>query len=696
MSEVSEIDAIIRRMERGLKVLKANDDILTERYLSNIKVIEENFPQIYTIIKDYKPSNNNIFVEEDGSLNLLFPDSGYTLFSETPFQQIEEKYKRFISNPDRTYVNLSVELTDRSRHEFYLSKIHVDKEKAKSSAEKLTIMPRVVGGIVLFGFDLGYQLIRILDEHFAKHIYIYEENLDLFYYSLFAIDWEWVVNEMVERDCSLHFFLGIDESEFINQYLSVLRLNGMYMAAHTYLYSSYSAQHIQPVLTEFRNQFAKQVMGWGFFDDGVIGIGQYLARQNKTYLAVKPEQDLRFGFNKNLDIPVFILGNGPSLDDNIEFVKAHRNDVILVSCGTTLNTLSKYGIKPDYHVDVERMRHTAEKISFVDEEFLKGITALTVNVMHPEFYQYFEKSIIGLKPGEPISSLMRNRLVSEENRSRLMDMHFSSPIVANLALSYVLQMGFCDVYMIGVDCGFRSPELHHSKVSGYYTKDGENSGLMPLASDHIRREANFGGIALTTSIMDMSRIQLELLISFFRPKNRMFKCYNLSDGIKIKGTEPLRAEDALIAAQAEGRKNKVKSYVWDNFVVEENSDFSDWSSLDVKDEFELFCDEVTNILDNDFQTKEDILKNVSTLNNLVMLQYNLGKSYNIELMFGSFVYFANELLDYVLSVEVFDMKEVRSMLNIFKDFVQEMPSMLEDPRQSVDKREDVLKGKYHA
>ena len=206
---------------------------LAKKY--NIKVIEENFPQIYTIIKDYKPSNNNIFVEEDGSLNLLFPDSGYTLFSETPFQQIEEKYKRFISNPDRTYVNLSVELTDRSRHEFYLSKIHVDKEKAKSSAEKLTIMPRVVGGIVLFGFDLGYQLIRILDEHFAKHIYIYEENLDLFYYSLFAIDWEWVVNEMVERDCSLHFFLGIDESEFINQYLRVLRLNGMYMAAHTYL-----------------------------------------------------------------------------------------------------------------------------------------------------------------------------------------------------------------------------------------------------------------------------------------------------------------------------------------------------------------------------------------------------------------------------------------------------------------------------
>ena len=118
---------------------------------------------------------------------------------------------------------------------------------------------------------------------------------------------------------------------------------------------------------------------------------------------------------------------------------------------------------------------------------------------------------------------MRNRLVSEENRSRLMDMHFSSPIVANLALSYVLQMGFCDVYMIGVDCGFRSPELHHSKVSGYYTKDGENSGLMPLASDHIRREANFGGIALTTSIMDMSRIQLELLISFFRPKT---ECLN--------------------------------------------------------------------------------------------------------------------------------------------------------------------------
>ncbi len=696
MSEVSEIDAVIQRMERGLKVLQANDDLLTQRYLNNIKVLEENFPQIYASIKDYTPANKNIFIEEDGALNVFFPENNYTLFSATPFQQIEEKYQRFIKRPDRTYVNLSVELTDRSRHEFYLSKIHMDKEAAKNRSERVKQMPQVVGGIVLFGFDLGYQLIRILDEHFVKHVYIYEENLDLFYYSLFAIDWEWVVKETVARDCSLHFFLGASESEFINQYLRVLRFNGMYMAAHTYLYSSYSSEHVEPVLAEFRNQFAKQVMGWGFFDDGVIGLGQYLARQNTTYLAVQPERDLKFGFNKNLDIPVFILGNGPSLDDNIEFVKAHRDDVILVSCGTTLNTLSKYDIKPDYHVDVERMRHTAEKISFVDKEFLQGITALTVNVMHPEFYQYFDRSIIGLKPGEPISSMMKDRLVSEANRSRLMEMHFSSPIVANLALSYVLQMGFCDVYMIGVDCGFRTPELHHSKVSGYYTKEGENSGLMPVAADHIKREANFGGVALTTAIMDMSRIQLELLINFYRPKNRMFQCYNLSDGIKIKGTEPLRADDALISTQTENKKSQVKDYVWQNFVVSEKNDFSDWSALDVKNEYKAFCDEMLEILEKEFVTKEDVLKNISTMNNLVMIQYSLGKSYNIELMFGSFVYFANEVLDYVLAVEEFDVQEVQSMLNIFKEFVREMPSMLEDPRQSVDKREDVLKGKYHA
>lgn len=696
MSEVQELDAIIKRMERGFKVLRENDDVLSQRYLKNIKVLEEHFPQLYKSIKDYTPTNKNIFIEDDGALNVFFPENNHTLFSDSPFTQIEEKYQKFIQNPDRTYVNLSVELTDRSRHEYFLSKIHFKKESIKSNSTKVKKMPPVVGGIVLFGFDLGYQLVRILDEHYVKHIYIYEKNIDLFYYSLFAIDWQWVVEEMVERNCSLHFFLGVEEDKFISQYLGVLRLNGMYMAAHTYLYSSYSYEHVKPVLDEFRNQYAKQVMGWGFFDDGVIGIGQYLARQNKTYLAVNPETDLKFGFNKNLDIPVFILGNGPSLDDNIAFVQEHRDQVILVSCGTTLNTLSKYGIKPDYHVDVERMRHTAEKISFVDKSFLEGVTALTVNVMHPEFYQYFDRAIIGLKPGEVITSLMRKKLVSEENRHRLMDMNFSSPIVANLALSYMLQMGFCDIYMIGVDCGFRTPELHHSKASGYYTKEGENSGLVKVQDNHIRREANFGGEALTTAVMDMSRIQLELLIHFYRPKNRMFQCYNLSDGIKIKGTEPLRAEDALIALQPSDKKDRVKQYVWQNFVVEEQNDFSDWGSLNIKEEFAAFCDEVLEVIDKDFSCREDVLKNMSTLNNLVMMQYGLDKSFNLELMFGSFVYFANEVLDYILLVEEFEVDEVQTLLDIFKEFVCEMPSMLEDPRQAVDKREDVLKGKYHA
>lgn len=689
---------IEERLQAGVKRLADNDHVFSDRYRNNIKVLERCFPEIYKEIKDYKPNNGNIFLEKDGALNLFFPDTGYTLFSDTPFSQIEHKYNSFIRSPTRTIINVETSISNRTRHAYYISRINVKKNEFKKELSPHNGIPHMMGGIVLFGFDLGYQLIKILDNHYVKHIYIYEENLDLFYYSLFSIDWEWVVDEMERRNCTLHFFLGVDEKTFVSRYMGTIRFNGIYMAAHTYLYMGYSREHVKAVWDEFIDHYVRQIIGWGFFDDGARGLGQYLARKNDTYLAVIPDYESKPGFNRNLDIPVFVLGNGPSLDANIEFVKANLNNAIIMSCGTTINTLSKYGIKPDYQLDVERLRHTAEKLDFLDKDFLSDVTALTVNVMHPEFYDHFERTLIGLKPSEPVTSIMKNsELVSKANRSRLLTLNYSGPIVANLGVSYAGIMGFSDVYLIGVDCGFRDPKNHHSKASGYYNKDGSNTGLTEFKKGLLERKANFGGKAYTTAIMDTSRVQLELSIDYSKSRNKVFHCYNLSDGVKIKGADALVSEDALISELPPQRKSQIKEYVWEHIAAYEDDSFESRDIGDIVTAFSEICSSAKEILQQDFSSKEELLTVLSQFNSLLMKQYFTTRPYNCELIYGSFIYFANEIVDLTLCSPDDSLDMARELIEFFIEFLDEMPVILASPMDLIDKGRGLLAdGKYNA
>ncbi|MFD1384407.1 6-hydroxymethylpterin diphosphokinase MptE-like protein [Rhodanobacter aciditrophus] len=691
-------ETIIERLKQGKERLVDNDDIFSAQYSKNMEVLKHYFPDIHKEMLAYEPSNKNIFLERDGALNLYFPDTGYTLFSEEPFTQIDQKYRLFREKPARTVINVEANRKKQSRHEYYLSLVQEKKIEKKKDLASYSGLPDFIGGVILFGFDFGYQLIRILDEHHVNHIYIYEENIDLFYYSLFAIDWQWVVTEMEARDSTLHFFLGLDEKSFTNKYLSDIRYNGMYMAAHTFLYMGYSREHIKSVLDEFHDQYSRQVMGWGFFDDGIIGIGQYLSRRTSTFLAVTPNYGTKQGFNKNLDLPVFILGNGPSLDKNIEFVKENADNAIIISCGTTINTLRKYGIKPDYQVDVERLKHTAEKLAYIDKEFLSGITALTVNVMHPDFYEYFDKCLIGLKPSEPISSIMAlSKIVSDANRSRLMTMNYSAPIVANLAMSYATLMGFSDVYLIGVDCGFKNPDEHHSKASGYFKDDGTSTGLLEYKRNLVKREANFGGVAYTTGMMDTSRIQLGLSILRAKENNKMFHCYNLSDGIKIEGALPLAVDDALIMQSGVEQKEAVKAYVWKHCSAEDYDAnvAADEGLAGIEESFRAFCDDSLGFFEQDIKDKKDLLRVFAQFNANMMKQYYLQTPYHAELMFGSFIYFANEVLDLLLGSPDDCLDTVSEMIELFKELIQEMPDMLASAQDYVDKGRGRLDGKFN-
>ena len=59
--------------------------------------------------------------------------------------------------------------------------------------------------------------------------------------------------------------------------------------------------------------------------------------------------------NKQPEQPVFVVGNGPSLDSSLAFLKKNSDDIIIISCGTAIRALLKNNIKPDLHIEMERI-----------------------------------------------------------------------------------------------------------------------------------------------------------------------------------------------------------------------------------------------------------------------------------------------------------------------------------------------------
>ncbi|MFE8731000.1 6-hydroxymethylpterin diphosphokinase MptE-like protein, partial [Aeromonas hydrophila] len=77
---------------------------------------------------------------------------------------------------------------------------------------------------------------------------------------------------------------------------------------------------------------------------------------------------------------VFVVGNGPSLDQTIGFIAEHKNKAIIIACGTAVSALYKAGIKPDTYVAVERTKSSADFLHILNAgDFLKDCAFLSVD-----------------------------------------------------------------------------------------------------------------------------------------------------------------------------------------------------------------------------------------------------------------------------------------------------------------------------
>jgi len=463
----------------------------------NIKYLYHNLPHYYELINNIK--KRNFELKKD---NIFEIDSNIAVYPNS----ISEDSKILAHNPINN--NLYKKHFTFINPPLWENKFYITGKIVNKLIDKFNKLPRTKGfyfeknflpATVIYGMLAGKHIDLLIQIYEFQSLLIYEPNPEFFLISLNYIDLEKIYNKLGER-----FFIQISgklSPEIIQKFLNERVITSTFMQLEL---KSYNHPLIENASKKFEEYEAAKIRGWGTYEDEMKGIKNHQKNINNYPILEK---------SLNLNIPFCIVANGKSLEKNIEFIKKNQNSMIIISVGTALRPLMKAGTQSDFHIEQERIDLLVDALKDILPKY-KGIF-VGANVVNPKIFEMAKNPFMYTREGFTFESFYPRPLV------------FSSPIVGNTGVSFAANFTK-EIYLCGMDLGFRLGEKKHSKNS-FYDKTED------VQKDGIKIKGNFSDDIYTDSLLLSSKLAIERLI-----KAKNLKIYNLSDGAYIENSTSLK------------------------------------------------------------------------------------------------------------------------------------------------------------
>jgi hypothetical protein len=524
------------------------DNLDHTRFERNLEAFKKYFPDIADEFAQYTPVHWQVVANAAGEVNLLNVKHQTYLLGDNAKKESENIYAMFKDNPSRDELVLNYTGGKLYPHFHYRTVVRIQNELKKYTTDS-AVLNQDIKSLLLFGIGNGYQLQCLLDAHEIGKLFVYEPNRDFFYSSLYSIDWKALLEKMDASQSSIYLNIGDDGSNLVRDFLTQFDRVGSYNLANMFLFKSYDNDVLEPTLNNLREEIRLVIGLSDNFENSryIVSHSKWSVENNFKYLLKSETKPHVLN-----EVPVFIVGNGPSLDNLLPILKEEHANAIVISCGTALQVLHKNHIVPDYHVDLEVNRSPYDWLVRInDKEYLKKVTLISGNGVHPDVISAYKNAFLSLKRGEP-ATLILESLFSEHE---FVSLKYSYPTVSNFAIDCVLELGFKQIYLFGVDLGFVDHKHHHSKQSGYYLEDGEEYIEYTRAyNTSLTVEGNLRPFVNTKYEFKMSKTIIELALG---NASADVDVYNLNDGAKIKRTIPLEPENILILSDAQKKAEAI-------------------------------------------------------------------------------------------------------------------------------------------
>lgn len=549
----------VKKQNREQHIRKINERT-SQTFKKNMLFLGESAPDLQREYSKYQPDRLRLSVSEEGYLNIKdIGAGGREIFPCPPDEYYRSLVNKTLSMPQKRKIDIrpnSKVLVDQQPHTEHYSNIanHLIENVPINAEEKL---PRQVDLMIVLGVGLGQHIELLLSERDIKNLIIIEPNKDWFHASLHTAKWDAISDYFSRPGYSLNLQVGqrVDTArEAVRKHIENI---GHHNAATLYFITHVESEENQSTIKDFVERLSQITTPRGFFDDERTGLA-HTAKNFTNKIPVLTKHFLLHG--KKVGIPAFVIGNGPSLDDAIDFLKSNQKNAILISCGTTLGSLQKAGLKPDIHIEQERPRMIREWLELsTSKKFREGIHLIALNTVHPEVFSLFENKALFMKPND--LGTIYSQLIVKPGK-RIIQLPYCNPTVTNAGVSLATAIGFNEVYLFGVDYGYISKNDHHSKLSTYYQiKKDVFNGSQSAPENHETIEGNFGHRVTTTETLLKSKHSTEESI---RAASGI-RFFNTSKGARILGADPTRLSDISLNSLPDNKQVIIRRIVEANF-----------------------------------------------------------------------------------------------------------------------------------
>ncbi|MBL4911543.1 MAG: motility associated factor glycosyltransferase family protein [Alteromonadaceae bacterium] len=612
--------------------------LLRATFLNNMEVFKNILPEIYDFFKNYQQGNTLLTIDDDDNVNLV--DNGNLVYKGDPKKLAVEQLDVFAKNPKCFSYGLEFSEEPYFEHEKVLKALTERQQAETGQLSDLQIEvpwnePQL-DFFCMIGCGLGYQIEELFNRKKIKIFYLYEPSADVFYAAMHCIDFKPLIDKCKAIGGSFTIGIGSNEFQFVNQINELLKINGFYLVSRIFAYRHYFSEENHKAFKLIHEIAHRYSAGWGFFEDEIISLVHTLENIDNDFPILKANNQIN---NPIKQLPVIIVGNGPSLDNDIELLKNRQDQIIIISCGTSLKSLLHNNIVPNIHIEMERTAMLDDHYHlFTDDEhsIIKTIPIIALNTVYTGLLKRFSQAYTMLKINDGGMDFVK--FLSPENSFEIVK--YCNPTVSNTAVMAMLHLGFKKIYLLGVDLGFVDDEHHHSKSSMYYKGEWEGKEESNKSFKGATRttKGNFREEVYTTQIFDSSVGVMEFAIQDFSDVD----VYNCSDGALIRGTKPLPFDELVVKPQDINLRKELLHLLDDSFALFSKSkkyvhNFLETQYLSklkmVIDTFIEFLDEPINSrteLSNMFSRQNDYIYLLSTRKDTLLY---------FRFMKGSMIYF---------------------------------------------------------
>lgn len=383
---------------------------------------------------------------------------------------------------------------------------------------------KTIYNFIVFGVVLGIHIPEIIDKMKAKVYHIIEPSLELFRLSLFVTDY----SSLFEQS-QVYFYIADEEQEFTQKF--------KYIYYKTLFYNHYIkffmfTQNCKIYIDCIQNLLVSQTHNIYSYDREILSLDRtykYL-KEGFNYINISKTYDFEYIKKK----PVLMLAAGPSLKNDIDFIRNNKGKFIIVSIYSLLPFLEENGIIPDiitqYDEADEVVMETIKKVNNLD--LFKDTIFLFASHLDPKVMTTFTKSNIYVFQG-----------LFEVKKDFSM---LTSPSIGEITYALINILGFRNIYLLGLDMALdpNTNQTHYEEnyAGSFNTNNLEIENSFSFRNSFVKIKGNFIDEINTLPLFKISIDHINLFTKRYKHLHNSH-IYNLSNGAYFEDIYPLKTKE---------------------------------------------------------------------------------------------------------------------------------------------------------